>query len=254
MKKATLVLMVIVVVLSGALLAGRSYAIDLAIRPVKVFLDAASGTDKLFLQNTGREAFDLQIRIYAWSQDAAGKDVYKDTTELVVFPKIFKVAGQEERMVRIGTKQKPGQVERCYRIYLEEIPLASRKAEQGPSVRMLTRVGIPVFLAPAKTAGQGKIEALRLDKGRLTVDLKNEGTAHWPISNILVSGNAGSPGGKGFTREISGWYLLSGATRVYTVDIPSDACVSLKSIAVEVRSETYSLKGGLDVDKAMCAP
>ncbi len=254
MKRHVSVLMLgLLVVVVSILFQRSSYAINLAIRPVKVYLDAASGTEKVYLQNTSRDAFDLQVRLYAWSQDAAGKDVYEETSELVVFPKIFKVAAEEERMIRIGTRQKPGPVERCYRMYLEEIPVGPRQSEQGPSVRMLTRIGIPIFLSPTKPAGTGAIESLRLEKGRLTIALKNGANTHWPITSILVSG-AASSGGAGFSKEVQGWYLLSGAARSYAVDIPADACRSLKSISVEVRSEKYSLKGGLDVDKAMCSP
>ncbi len=255
MKRTALaVLLPVLAAFTCLLLGGPSYAITLSIRPVKVFLDPASGTEKLYLENTSSDAVDLQVRAYAWSQDAAGKDVYAETSELVVFPKIFKVGAGEERMLRIGTKQKPGAVERSYRIYLEEIPVAHRQTGPGPAIHMLTRVGIPVFLSPVKSAGKGKIEALALEKGRLAITVRNEGNRHWPISTVLVTGSTGSQADKGFTKEISGWYLLSGAARTYTADISRDACLAIKRITVEVKSETDSLKGGLDVDKAMCSP
>jgi hypothetical protein len=57
-----------------------------------------------------------------------------------------------------------------------------------------------------------------------------------------------------FTKELSGWYLLSGVSKLYTTSIPQEVCKGLSKLDVEVKTDRFNLNGKLDVDQAMCNP
>jgi hypothetical protein len=78
--------------------------------------------------------------------------------------------------------------------------------------------------------------------------VRNTGTRHFRISAIGVRSSGA------FSTEAAGWYLLAGASRVHTIEIPAQACRSLRRIDVTVKAGELSLEGGLDVDPGMCAP
>jgi hypothetical protein len=57
-----------------------------------------------------------------------------------------------------------------------------------------------------------------------------------------------------FSQELSGWYLLSGISRIYTMTVPQEVCKELSRIDLEVKTDRLNWGGKLDVDEAMCLP
>ncbi|MBM4137860.1 MAG: molecular chaperone [Nitrospira sp.] len=86
------------------LLRGSANPITFDINPVRIFFDAKVTTEKLNVRNSGDRDFSLQLRVYKWSQDAHGEDIYEETTDIVIFPKIVTIKKGEEKIIRIGTK------------------------------------------------------------------------------------------------------------------------------------------------------
>lgn len=76
---------------------------------------------------------------------------------------------------------------------------------------------------------------------------------HFMISSINIKGK-NKAGDEIFSKELSGWYLLNGASRPYTTQIPQDKCNDMERLDVEVKTKEFNLNGKLDVDKAMCLP
>jgi len=222
------------------------------ISPINIFFDSQKATEKMTILNTGGSDLTLQLRLYRWTQDGKGLDVYEETKDLVAFPKIVTIKKGEDRIIRIGTQSKSADVEKTYRVYLEEVPSAD-PARKSNTVQFLSRVGVPVFLKPHKITTRGSMEPVGMQKGRASFKIKNEGNYHFVITGITIHGMDGA-GKTVLEQELKGWYLLAGAARTYTAEIPKEACRGLARIEVRPKTETETLSGQLDVTREMCLP
>ena len=81
--------------------------------------------------------------------------------------------------------------------------------------------------------------------------VKNSGNVHFVIQSVLVKGKNGK-GEEILSRELSGWYLLAGASRVYTTEIPPETCGNLAGVEVEVKTDKIPLRGQMVADRSMC--
>jgi fimbrial chaperone protein len=150
-----------------------------------------------------------------WTQNADGGDVYTPTTDLVVTPPLLRVEAGEPRIVRIGTLRDPGEVERSYRVFLEEQAPANPEGG-GATIAVVIKFGVPVFVAPRSERVAGTTEIVERKPGRITLQVKNTGNVHFNVEAITANGAA--------VKDVSSWYLLPGTTRRYDLAIPSDAC------------------------------
>ena len=137
------------------------------------------------------------------------------------------------------------------RLFIEEIP-SPQKAE-GVNVAIKIRFGVPIFSKPIKEDIKGQIEKMELSKGVLNAILANKGNAHFIINSIEIKGR-NDKNEPVFSKDLSGWYLLSGVSRVYTTPIPEEVCKGLSKIEVDVKTNRFNLNGKLDVNQAMCLP
>jgi fimbrial chaperone protein len=238
--------------LIALLLPARAGAVSFDISPVNVFLDPGKQTERMTVKNLGDNDLSLQIKLYVWTQDAAGMDVYTETKELIVFPKIVTLKKGDERIIRIGAKKRAAGAELTYRIFIEELPASTVPAE-SPSVPFLSRVGIPVFLNPEKKAISPRIESLGMKDGKLDVLVKNDGNCHFIVKTVMVRGKT-AEGEVLFSKEAKGWYLLSGISRPFTIPVPAALCGKVASLDVIVSTDSAKVQGTLDVIKTMCGP
>ena len=116
-----------------------------------------------------------------------------------------------------------------------------------------SRFGVPIFVKPLKEEVKGEIEKVELSKGVLNALVKNIGNTHFIINSIDIKGK-NAKGEEIFSKELSGWYLLSGVSRLYTTSIPQEVCKDLSKLDIEVKTDRFNLNGKLDVDQAMCLP
>lgn len=158
-----------------------------------------------------------------WTQNADGGDVYTPTSDLVVTPPLLRVEAGEPRIVRIGTLRDPGDVERSYRVFLEEQAPANPEGT-GASIAVVIKFGVPVFVAPRSERLAGTTEIIERKPGRVTLQVKNTGNVHFNVEAITANGVA--------VKDVSSWYLLPGTTRRYDLAIPPDACTGA---AVDIR-------------------
>lgn len=163
----------------------------------------------------------------AWTQNAEGGDVYAATSELVVTPPLLRVESTEPRIVRIGTLREPGDVERTYRVFLEEQAPANPETA-GANIAVVIKFGVPVFVAPRSEHVGGSVDVAERKPGRITLQVKNTGNVHFNVQAITVNGVA--------AKEISSWYLLAGAARRYTVAIPPEACGRGSSLDLRIQT------------------
>jgi fimbrial chaperone protein len=185
-----------------------------------------------------------------WRQDAEGRDEYNATKELVFFPKIFSMAANEERIVRIGYEGEWPLREKTYRLYLQELPV-SQPGETA--LKMVLRLGIPVFIKPVKETQESAIEIERvaLFGAQLLVRVKNNGNSHAMVRTIKASGLDGS-GTEVFSRETAGWYVLPGISKPFLLAISAEQCLKAKAVQIAVEGGASTLAATLEIDKARC--
>ena len=150
-----------------------------------------------------------------WTQNADGGDVYAPTTDLVVTPPLLRVETGEPRIVRIGTLREPGDVERSYRVFLEEQAPANAESG-GATIAVVIKFGVPVFVAPRSEHVGGSAEIVDRKPGRIALLIKNAGNVHFNVETVTANGVA--------IKDFSTWYLLPGTARRYELAIPADAC------------------------------
>ena len=226
-----------------------AHAAEFSVSPIRLELELERGARSaaVTVSNDDTRPLRMQLRLMEWTQDADGGDVYRDSDELVYFPRMLSVRPGEKRLVRVGLKTPPLAVERTYRLYLDELPDGSRPVASGLSFTI--RFALPIFLPAAVDAkAAGAIEALTLRGGKLQIAVRNTGNRHFRIASVAARAPAG------FAAEAPGWYLLAGARRVHTIEIPAEVCRGLRRLDVTVKADKLSLEGGLDVEPGMCSP
>lgn len=228
-------------------------AADFSVSPIRLFFEPGQRTGVLQINNSSDTRLDVQLAVFDWKQDAEGKDVYTPTKDIVLFPKLLSIEKGESRIIRVGITKASGHVEKTYRVYVEELPTGPAPTG-GATVRTLLKIGVPIFIEPVgKLLPSGVIEDAALAKGTLKFTVKNTGNVNFILNKTEVTGTDRS-GNAAYKDEISGWYVLSGDSRQYSLKVPQKYCPTLKSIDINiVNDHNVSLKKRLDVSSEMCS-
>lgn len=234
--------------LAAALLwacAGTAGASEFSVTPIRVELKAGAMSETITVTNHSKDKLRVGVRLMEWTQDAEGKDVYKDSSDLVYFPRQMELEGDAKRLVRVGIKSPAGLVERAYRLFIEEQPEAAPDANRA-QVSFYFRFGVPVFLPPAVPKPQPEVPEPTLRGGKLAIVVDNPGNQHFRLSRIAISDGAG------YLQEVSGWYSLAGSHRTYSADIPRDVCRKATAFSIALEGEGFRLDRKVNVDPASC--
>jgi len=228
------------------------------VTPQRVFLNKRKMTDSLTVQNKWERDITVQLDLFKWTQDEEGKDKYEKSNDIIFYPKIFRLGAKENKIVRIGTKKKPGNTEQTYRLYLEEIPIEENKGEEAEpeaetqkmGFKMHLRYGIPIFISPEKDAINCEIGKVKLKENKLSVEIQNTGNLHLVIKKIEVRGYDENKNIL-FQNEIPGWYLLAGCKRGYGLDLKEGVTDNLWSVEIDVFTDKRDFKGCVYKDKIL---
>jgi fimbrial chaperone protein len=233
-------LALITLVLGLVLQAENSQASAFKVTPVRVSFARPSST-LLTLKNESDQPLRFQISSFAWSQDPHGAVQLTPTEDVVFFPALLSLNPGEERKVRVAATVAAKDVEKTYRIFFEELPpLEKPNAGTGAQVRILTKMGIPIFVAPNKGYAQAKIESARVEKGVIGFEVQNSGNVHFGLQGVKVRG-VGSAGEALFDRQLDGWYVLAGSPRTYNMQVTAADCSRLKKIVIEAQTDISTL-------------
>ena len=217
-------------------LTSHAFAGTFKVVPVKLLLSETKKTDAVRVINEGAEEVTLQAKAMNWSQDDAGEDVYVETDELAVFPKIFTAAPGEERIVRVGRKSdEPLTVEKAFRVMIKELPVS--KPGQV-ALKMALQFSIPIFAIPAQKQISASIERIALEDAKLMVSVKNSGNRHLIVKEIAAVG-LDADRKTLFSRAESGWYVLPGKTKRFAMETPAESRRLLKWVNVTVKGEGF---------------
>lgn len=233
--------------------APKAEAATYTVNPTRVYLSARTTSALMTLKNESQQPLRMQLRAQRWHQTPAGEMQLAGTDDLIVFPTLLTLGPGEERKIRVASATPFDAVEKTYRLYVEELPAGSGDQAEGSSVRILTRMGIPVFLQPARPTATAVLRGLGLNDGALSFELANTGNTHYIPESVIVRGF--SAGGQPVSDwPINGWYVLAGGSRVFTMTLERPACETVRSLLVEVTIGQTVLKGPLTTPGGACAP
>ena len=220
--------------------------------PTEVDLSASATSALVTLRNGSKSPLRFEVTLFSWSEDEHGKMALTPSSDVTFFPKLVELAAGASRNIRVGINAGMARdVEQTFRLFIEELPDQSAPAANAVALR--TKVGIPVFVRPAKPSRSAAIEGVSVEKSTVLVRVRNTGNLHLLIDNISVKGT-GASAAPTFTKEGPGWYVLPGAMRIFEVPMAAAECKSTTSVAVEVFGHGKSLKSASQVSPAACVP
>lgn len=209
-------------------LANSAFAGNFGVSPLDLQFSPNSKSGVLTVTNDDTKPLSLRLRAMRWTQDAEGRDVYEDATDLIFFPKRFELKPGEQRVVRAGVDQVPAGPERAYRLFIEEVPPADIPREGGSKLAVLLSIGIPVFVS----ANAAKPEAVILSsksasRGSLEWTIRNAGNTRLRLSRVVGTD------GKGLLDGVASRYIFPGITKSYVAQVERDVCTPVTTIAIE---------------------
>lgn len=244
-------LLVFLLAVAGGPGVGR--AADFTVNPIQIFLGSQGQSAILTVQNTSSETLRFQLNVYAWSHDTTGQLRLSATNDIIFFPRLISLAPREQRIIRVGTTLPPGSVERTYRIFVEELPPLATQTMPPGQIRVLARMGIPIFVEPRSARTELRLGGLAASAGRVVFELRNTGTRHVVPQEIRARG-LGTGGKTVWMRSPEGWYILAGEHRAYEIPLGHDDCARTRAVVVDVKAGEQVLSERLDVPVLSCAP
>jgi fimbrial chaperone protein len=223
------------------------------VNPIQIAFSGPAKSALLTLTNESDETLRFEVTAFAWDQSPKGDVKLQPTEDIVFFPKLFSVPPGKERKIRVGTTATVAGTEKTYRIFVEELrPLEKPKQPPtGSQVRILTKMGIPIFLQPPKPNPAGGIASLAVVNGVVSFEIRNTGNVHFSLYGVRVVGTA-APGETVFERKAEGWYVLAGGSRAYDMSLSQQECSRLKHIVAEAETNIGAFKDQLDVAPGAC--
>jgi len=221
-----------------------------SVLPIQVRLSSRAPSALVTLRSQSAEPLRFQLSVFVWDQSPHGEMQLTPTEDIVFFPSLLTLAPGEARQVRIGAATPAVATEKTYRIFVEELPPfeASNPASQ---IRVLTRMGIPIFLEPVKLVPGGRIEAMACSHGQVSFQVKNMGNVHFVVQSVRLNG-LNAAGASLFDRQLAGWYVLAGGSQVYELQLPTEDCSKIKALAVEVQTEQDTFKDRYELPPGAC--
>jgi len=230
------------------LCAGPAAGATFRVSPVQLSLTASSTSGLLTLSNESQETLRFQLTAYRWDEDERGQMQLLPTMDLAVFPTLLSLEPGKERKIRVGTATGSAPSEKTYRVFVEELPPAADAADApaGSRIRVLTRMGIPIFLRPSRTETGAEISAARLENARLRFSVRNSGNVHFTLQTIRAVATASS-GDTVLDKQENGWYVLAGGTREYDWAMAPQDCARVRSLKIEARTDNGVIETRVEV-------
>jgi fimbrial chaperone protein len=236
-------------------LALRVSALDAAeftILPLRVDLDRTNRAAEIVIRNDDTAPLRLQLEAMSWQQDAEGRDHYEPGEGLTYFPRALEIPAGESRIVRLGVRAAPVSREEAFRLFFEQLPPPTEEpAPSGARLRVLLRVGVPVFVAPLQPERKGEIAGLQMQGGRVRWVVANAGNVHFVAdrAELVALGRDGSPL---YSQQIPERYFLAGVVKTLQADIPRELCAKTAALEVSLVGEQVDLRRRVDVEPGAC--
>jgi fimbrial chaperone protein len=228
---------------AAVLHARSSFTVD----PMQIQLSRQTTSQLVTVTNESASEIRFEIKAFKWAHDDAGEMQLSDASEIVLFPNLVTVAPRAQQRVRVGTTASYGSVEGDYRLFVEELPPASTGTAGAPRVAMRTRIGIPLFLAPASPAARAEVSDVRYSNGEMTARVRNTGNMHVMVGTVQFLGAPATGSAQTFDHSVTGWYVLPGRSQVFHVPVTRAECQATGKVTVQARvnDQTLTATGGV---------
>lgn len=223
-------------------------ATAVAIDPTRVHLSGKARSQSLALRNSGAEKARFQVTAFSWQQSPGGEMQLTPTEDILFFPSLLEIAPGETRKVRVATNVPPETIEKSYRLFVDELPPPN--ANNSGSIRVLTRLGIPVFLQPTAPQSQPILSA-EVKRGHLLVTLENRGNSYTLAQSVRVVARDTS-GNVRFEKDLPAWYVLAHGRRAYDVELDQAVCGALSELTVSSKTERGNVRADKSVPAGAC--
>lgn len=242
--------------LALALLAGLAAtgacAGQFTVQPTRLELNTVHRSGALTLRNESPAPLSFRIQGLRWTQDDNGQERYGEAPELVYFPRLLTLPPGEAAVIRVGVRQPTEDIERTYRLFIEELAAPSQMAPEGARVRVLMRFGAPVFVRAAAARRQLELTDFELQGPQARWSVRNQGTGHELFKAITLRG-IGASGTEVFRQDLlAERYLLAGALRRFETTVPAELCGQLTRLALVITTEQSEVRRDLDVGARSC--
>jgi fimbrial chaperone protein len=235
------------------LLAEESWTSSFNVSPLQVVLSTSGPSALVEIRNQAMEPLRLQLSVTSWEQSPAGEMIVTPTEDIVLFPTLVTLEPGETRKVRLGTASPAAATEKTFRVFVEELPSREQTAQEAGTIRVMTRLSIPVFLQPGKRVAAGDIQGVTMKDGVASFRLENTGNVHFSARHIRVVGMAESGDVIG-EQAVEGWYILAGGSRRYDMPFSTTKnCSNIRKIAVEAETDIGTFTKQADVPSGACS-
>lgn len=224
------------------------------VHPTRLELGAGRPSGALVVRNEGSSILAFQVTGMRWTEDPEGQEQYTDTDDLIYFPRRLTLPPGHSAVIRVGLHQPAGPLEKTYRLFIEQLAMPGLPDDgPHPRIRVLMRLGAPVFVAPLALRQQLTVPDFEMNRGQARWTLSNEGSRHEVFQAIALRG-LDAAGTEVFRQEFSGRYFLAGALRRFRADLPADTCSRIHHLVLEVRTEHSRITQQLQTGASACAP
>ncbi len=208
-------------------------ASSVLIWPIDPVLEADQQASALWLENRGNATANLQIRVFAWSQNNFG-DQYQNQRDVIGSPPVAHLEPGQKQLVRLTrTKEIPPGQELAYRIIIDEIPSAKTPTPQADdktaaAIQFQMRYSVPLFAygpglwskedptrqRDPKGAGVPDLSWRNvMDNGNSYLEIRNRGAVHARLTDVMIKqGGQTRPVAEGLMG-----YVLPGASMRWPV-------------------------------------
>jgi fimbrial chaperone protein len=216
------------------------------VTPTRVDLDRDAKSALIEVMNDDAVKLSFQAKLFEWKQGPDGKDEYTESKDLIFFPQIFTVAAKSKRVIRVGIKSPSADVEKAYRLFIEENPEPPKEGATGPQVRVVLRFGVPVFVAPQAPVRKLEVEGVQAAAGKALLAIRNLGNQSARFDSFKVMRGDETLG------EASGWYVLAGARRTFEIPVDAAKCPLSGALEAVATGQGVTLKRSFDASALLC--
>jgi fimbrial chaperone protein len=166
------------------------FASTFRVSPVQVNLSPTTPTALLTVGNDSDETLRFQVSAFSWDQDATGRMHLAPTQDVLFFPMMLTLGPGEARRIRVGSTLPSGAIEKTFRLFVEELPQAAvaRSDAGGAQIRVLTKLGIPIFIQPPQPKPEASVEIRGVSGDRLRFVVRNTGNTHFLLQDLRIRG------------------------------------------------------------------
>ena len=159
-------------ILGGGPWAFHADAATFTVEPTQIAFANRTTSVLLTLRNESKDTLRFELSVFKWAQSPSGEMQLEPTEDIVFFPALLTLAPGESRRVRVGSATEFDTREKTYRIFVEELPPLDR---QTNGVRVLTKMGIPIFMKPAKEVATANLTNLGQKSGKAVLHVGQRG-------------------------------------------------------------------------------